>query len=256
MKPAPYTILAWKPITYPGVKRGLYQISTTGLVWSNIKNDYKYIRKDHFGYSDVTLMCEDNTSKTFRIHRLVAYEFCNPPENFMKLDVNHIDFNKMNNFNNNLEWVTRSENSLHSFDVGGIAHENIRNKPHGNRLTENEVEIICQAISNGKSYKEAIELAGLEYNTINRSAVCSIIKGYIWRRISFPYGFNYTEPKYSKSQVLLMIEQLNNGKSFREIYNSIFNDDYRCLSHAQKSRFDRFLCDLRNGYVYLEQFND
>jgi len=50
------------------------------------------------------------------IHRLVAQVFIENPEN--KPYVNHIDSNTYNNAVSNLEWVTQSENMLHSLDSG------------------------------------------------------------------------------------------------------------------------------------------
>lgn len=48
--------------------------------------------------------------KAYGLHRLVALAFIPNPDN--KPVVNHIDGNPSNNYPTNLEWVTRSENSL------------------------------------------------------------------------------------------------------------------------------------------------
>jgi len=69
-----------------------------------------------------------NNKKYYKsIHRLVAESFIPNPKN--KREVNHIDGNKHNNHLLNLEWVTRSENALHSF-------ENNLTKPRGQSISE------------------------------------------------------------------------------------------------------------------------
>jgi hypothetical protein len=66
----------------------------------------------------------DNTKSNQNIHRLVARAFI--PNESNKPQVNHKDGNKQNNCLENLEWVTASENGLHSYRVlGNVA----KNKP-------------------------------------------------------------------------------------------------------------------------------
>ena len=57
--------------------------------------------------------------KHFLVHRLICFAFhpiegLNELEDYKHLDVNHKDGEKSNNYKNNLEWATSSENSLHA----------------------------------------------------------------------------------------------------------------------------------------------
>lgn len=53
------------------------------------------------------------------VHQLVCLAFKGPPPNDgKKYEVNHIDGNKHNNAATNLEWTTRSENTLHALRLG------------------------------------------------------------------------------------------------------------------------------------------
>lgn len=52
------------------------------------------------------------------VHRMVAETFIFNPDPMNKTDVNHKDGNKLNNSVDNLEWVSKSENSKHAYAIG------------------------------------------------------------------------------------------------------------------------------------------
>ena len=107
----------WKEI--PGYE-DVYEVSNYGRVKSkdceiNIGRGHTRTLKGRIlkpfdngsGYLLVGLR-KDKCRKNFLVHRLVATCFLENPDG--KLEVNHIDENKGNNFYHNLEWVTRREN--------------------------------------------------------------------------------------------------------------------------------------------------
>jgi hypothetical protein len=53
---------------------------------------------------------------TMYVHRIVAMTYLPNPNNLPQ--VNHIDGNKLNNHNTNLEWVTNKENRTHAIENG------------------------------------------------------------------------------------------------------------------------------------------
>jgi hypothetical protein len=103
----------WKNITIDGITYNNYQVSSLG----RFKN-YKGIimenyKPHHSGYIYVRV-----NYKKYSLHHLVASTFIENP--FLKLAVNHIDGNKMNNSIDNLEWATIAENNQHNHNIGLI----------------------------------------------------------------------------------------------------------------------------------------
>jgi hypothetical protein len=103
----------WKDV--PGFSN-LYQVSNLGNVRSITR--YKKVLKpqiDKDGYRSVILK-NKGIEKHFRVCRLVATVFVpNPHE---KDIVNHIDLNRQNDCDSNLEWCTAQENVTHSVKLG------------------------------------------------------------------------------------------------------------------------------------------
>lgn len=112
---------------------GLYQISNYGNVKSlkrynifycGLRNEFLKrpvkekilnFNKSKRGYLQVCLT-KNGKYRTFLVHRLVAKTFLDDYND--KLQVNHKDGNKENNYVGNLEWCTASENVKHAFDTG------------------------------------------------------------------------------------------------------------------------------------------
>lgn len=111
-------IETWKDI--PGYE-GLYQISNYWSIKSlSFRSSSTLIYRDKIlkqsknGPWYLTLaLSKEWIAKTVRVHRLVWLLFVENPNNFPCL--NHLDWNKENNYYLNLEWCTSSENNLHAY---------------------------------------------------------------------------------------------------------------------------------------------
>ena len=115
----------WKDI--PGYEK-LYQVSSAGRVRSkdrvvkyrgglerSIKG--KVLKQSNAnGYLRIILSV-DGKQHQWLVHRLVALTFLGRPS-FKDAQVNHINSQKRDNRADNLEWVTASENIIHSYEVG------------------------------------------------------------------------------------------------------------------------------------------
>jgi hypothetical protein len=178
-------------------------ITSNGSVWSLLSNDWMSTSLDRRGYERVNLFNRiTKKHMTIRIHRLVAKMFIPNPEN--KPQVNHIDGNKQNNTVSNLEWCTNLENAKHSRENGLMPH---------NKLTEENVHLICKRLTQGIGVGEICRLYGFPY-----TAVWAISARRNWTHISD----NYILPAIKKMAFIPRSEIVNVCRMLSEHKSSEF----------------------------------
>jgi len=133
---------------------------------------------DEDGYLRIQL-CKNNKRKKFYVQRLVAITFLQNPEN--KETVNHKDGNKKNNFVENLEWATYSENNNHACKTGLNTHNHCRGENSTCAILNSlQVSEIKYKYKTGNYTQIGL---GNEYG-VSRGAVYAIVKGLNWKHLN------------------------------------------------------------------------
>lgn len=148
------------------------------------------------GYFTVTLCIKNASdgsknnrgSKMCQAHRLTASAWILNPKNLPI--VNHKDGNKQNNHISNLEWVSSSQNAMHSRDILGNA---------GHVKSVIQVTLKGDFLARYKSLKEAEKSTG-----VDSRAICQVCKGK--RRKAGEYVWFY-ETEYEKGKGMRKLAQ-------------------------------------------------
>lgn len=108
----------WKPLVYGDVDLSYrLEVSNFGNVRNiNTKKEIRTTIHPNGYRVFVTSLGKRKKFKLIRVHRAVAFAFVGDYRD--GFEVNHIDGNKLNNYADNLEWVSRRTNNLHAIDHG------------------------------------------------------------------------------------------------------------------------------------------
>lgn len=168
-----------------------YQISNTGKIRNIKRNKELTPCISNNGYAVVNLRSSSKTHTTY-IHRLIAEHFLDTPNEeqtlwayntvYGKVQVNHIDGNKLNNHIDNLEWSTGKENTKHAYDNGLSSPIPPDNKGETNgqsKLTKEQV-LEIRRLYEELNYTQT-ELAKI-YN-LNSSTISMIVTRKRWKHI-------------------------------------------------------------------------
>ena len=85
-----------------------YGITSCGKVYNFDTGKFLSIYKNYKGYYNVKLS-KDGIAKEFKLHRLVAEAYIPNPNGYETVD--HIDNCKTHNWANNLQWMSREDNT-------------------------------------------------------------------------------------------------------------------------------------------------
>ena len=111
----------WRPVAeFPG-----YEVSSCGKVRNSSTGNVLSTFVVNSGYKVTSFSVGIGEKRSIKrlTHRVVAFAWCNKPENCNV--VNHINNDKFDNRAENLEWVTQKENIQHAKDQGRMVY----NKP-------------------------------------------------------------------------------------------------------------------------------
>ena len=104
----------WKPFPDDEILENQYGVSNYGRIIS-IKTGNIVHLQQKMGYI-YFYACVEKTTKSFRVHRLVAKAFVENKDPDNNTVVNHLDGDKLNNNYKNLEWTTVGGNNQHAAD--------------------------------------------------------------------------------------------------------------------------------------------
>jgi hypothetical protein len=144
---------------------------------------------------------------------LVASTFIPNPEN--KPTVNHINGNKDDNSDRNLEWATYSENNQHAYDtklkVPKCGADSIFTK-----YAESDIVKICERLEKGLSVRKISKELNLPI-----SLIASIKSGLSWKSISDKYKI--VKPRFymdelTKNKILYLYA---NGSTISDILTAL-----------------------------------
>ena len=265
-------LVTWRKITYPGVRKDMYMVSSDGRVKNALTMKELTPKLDRYGYYQIGLRADiPGVKKYTTVHRLVAWEFIPNPENLPTVD--HIDCVKNHNDYRNLEWVSFEEN----FNRAVKNDLNAKGERSGSAIyTESQIRAFCEKFEQGWTIKEvfnwytgfnnvrAYENTGLYQllrNLKHKRSWSSITSEYEYsteltgRERNWHIAKSRGE-KYSEELVHQVCQLLEKGLSVMEITEQLCGSRDRHIPEVKKmNRWIRDICDGHSWTSISSMYN-
>jgi len=170
----------WERIEFPEFDNQIhYEISNYGRIKSFQNTDEGVLIHGSLiqGYQSLNVRFQ-NKSVNHYIHKLVAKHFCQqnrPKDTF----VIHLDYNKLDNRADNLQWADRSKVTEHNKNNPSVINRLIPIRTKNYKLTEGKVMLIKQMLRSDKSRLKMIaKQFGITHTQLKR-----IRSGENWKQV-------------------------------------------------------------------------
>ena len=250
----------FKEIFKPIIGHEAYSVTNKGRVYSEKRGKFLKPSVNSSNYKKVVL-----NGKNLYVHRLVAEAFCDNHDNLC--EVNHKDGNKWNNNYTNLEWVTKSDNAQHAFDMGlrtisGYTRYKVSKSAH--RFSDYEIEEIRKMYYDGMKKQEIADKIGCYSSTI-----CDILNGNTYREIEMtPYdtakllvdNLNDLREKYLETnnkdvwwQMIQLLPSSYNQKRTIQFNYEVIKRMYHARKEHKLDEWRVTFCDWIRGLPYAQE---
>jgi hypothetical protein len=170
----------WERIDFPEFDNQIhYEISNYGRIKSFQNTDEGVLIHGSLiqGYQSLNVRFQNKSVNQY-IHKLVAKHFCqqnSPKDTF----VIHLDYNKLDNRADNLQWADRSKVTEHNKNNPSVINRLIPIRTKNYKLTEGKVMLIKQMLRSDKSRLKMIaKQFGITHTQLNR-----IRSGENWKQV-------------------------------------------------------------------------
>ncbi|GAB3173246.1 HNH endonuclease [Telluribacter humicola] len=173
----------WKRIKFEDIEDAPhYEVSNYGRLKSfqNDPKDGSIIKGSVIqGYRSLNIRAAGGRTLNRYVHKLVAEYFLDRQEEIQKYVI-HLDYNKQNNYYENLKWVTKDEMADHNRENPALKNRVMPRRTSNYKLTESKVKMIKKLLKNEKNRLKMIaKQFGITHTQLNR-----IRSGENWKHVT------------------------------------------------------------------------
>lgn len=252
--------MLWTPIIFPmkpidheffHTEPNAYMVTPNGDIYSN--KSHRFLNpspSSTTGYYFLRL----SDGRAIAYHRITARAYV---DGYSEINncVNHLDGDKTNTKYTNLEWTDKAGNNRHAYATGlnNYVGENCKDA----KLTNDQVEKICQLLEQNYSYKDILSIMGIEYTQTNYEIIRSIRTRKAWNCVSNKYNFNSEKlraPGLTDEDIHLACKCFEQGMYPGEAFEVVYGHKCNYKDQSDYNRYSR-LATLKNKKSYANISN-